>query len=420
MVLALHILLLLDEAFATPPNLARSTRLICYEDNQLRALEAYPQQATESCPGLLAGDPESSWLSQWGTPAQLSSACVCFEKTAVPSKSALSTGMSVSPTSNVLAPSSSTIAASSTMTSSSYATSTSIELTSILSLVPSSSIVSTNLATPSPAGPIKFGSTGKRGIVYDYTTSPNWSTYFLNSPYAVWGSDWNDNRISTSLFDQSFTFVPTIRVDKSTLTNGDWNTTIPTFIAAMNNAGSSTTLFGTNEPDNAGQANLTPAQAVIVHQRYMQPFYDPAHVALGTPAITNGGGTTGLNYLDTFVSICEACNFNFINIHFYLQRSDVNTTQFAQILRQYIDVDVPALQAKHANLKGLPVVLGEFWLMGASDDEGVVMLKEVLPYLDGNARVLAYQAFGGLWKGNWILQDGSGLTPAGQVYASFE
>ena len=102
---------------------------------------------------------------------------------------------------------------------------------------------------------------------------------------------------------------------------------------------------------------MTPSQAAVVYKRYMQPYFNT--VQLGTPAVTNGGGSTGLNYLEKFVGQCTGCTFNFINIHYYLQRSDVNTTQYAQALKDYIDVSVPAVQAKHPQLQGLQVFIGE-------------------------------------------------------------
>lgn len=43
-------------------------------------------------------------------------------------------------------------------------------------------------------------------------------------------------------------------------------------------------------------------------------------------------------------------------------------------------------------------------------------MDDLLPYLDNNDSVMGYQAFGGLWAGNFITSDGSGLTPAGQKY----
>ena len=60
----------------------------------------------------------------------------------------------------------------------------------------------------------------------------------------------------------------------------------------------------------------------------------------------------------------------------------------------------------------------QWWLWNASEDEGGDLMGLLLPYLDGNPRVMGYQAFGGLWKGNFINSDGTGLTPAGQKYST--
>lgn len=146
----------------------------------------------------------------------------------------------------------------------------------------------------------------------------------------------------------------------------------------------------------------------------MQPY--AGTVQLGTPAVTNGGGQTGLTYLENFVSKCTACTFNFINVHYYSQRSEVNTTQYASALKEYIATTVPAVQAKYPQLKNLPIFIGEWWLSGASLDEGSELMDDLLPYLDNTPSVLGYQAFGGLWEGSFINADGMGLTPAGQKY----
>ena len=47
-------------------------------------------------------------------------------------------------------------------------------------------------------------------------------------------------------------------------------------------------------------------------------------------------------------------------------------------------------------------------------------MDELLPYLDGNPNVLGYQAVGGLWEGQFITSDGTGLTPAGQKYKTLK
>lgn len=80
---------------------------------------------------------------------------------------------------------------------------------------------------------------------------------------------------------------------------------------------------------------------------------------LVTPSVTNGGGATGLSYLEAFVVECSGCVFDAINIHHYVQRSDVSVDQAVSALESYIDTTVSAVQQKHPQLKGLPIIVGE-------------------------------------------------------------
>ena len=112
-----------------------------------------------------------------------------------------------------------------------------------------------------------------------------------------------------------------------------------------------------NEPDNPSEANLTPSQSVTIYQTFMQPYYGT--VQLGTPAVTNGGGQAGLTYLENFISLCTGCTYNFINIHYLVDRSDMDVTSYIQAFKDYIDITVPSVQAKHDSLTGLPIAVGE-------------------------------------------------------------
>ena len=80
---------------------------------------------------------------------------------------------------------------------------------------------------------------------------------------------------------------------------------------------------------------------------------------LCTPSVTNGGGATGLNYLESFLGECDGCVFNAINIHHYVHRSDVTVDQAVSALKSYIEKNVFALQQKYDQLKGLPIIIGE-------------------------------------------------------------
>lgn len=88
----------------------------------------------------------------------------------------------------------------------------------------------------------------------------------------------------------------------------------------------------------------------------MQPYYGT--VQLGTPAVTNGGGSKGLAYLDKFLGLCTGCAYNFVNVHFFASRSSMNVGQYIQALKDYVDISVPAIQKKHAATNGLPIAIG--------------------------------------------------------------
>lgn len=276
--------------------------------------------------------------------------------------------------------------------------------------------------------------------MYDYNSKTSYGDLFKGSKYVTWGSNWQAQRaIGSVTLDSSFSFVPTLGVDSS-LKNTNWITTVTNLI----NTGGVTKLFASNEPDNAGQANLKAADAATVYKAYMQPFAGKAKLA--TPAITNGGGSAGLNYMSDFLNACNGCTFDFINVHHYLQRTDVNVDQAVSALKSYLLNDVPKFQAAHPQLKNAKIIVGEvcpppplpktpnppplktfiltppsqFWLWGASASESSTYLEAMMPWLDANPAIDSYQAFGGLWTNNFITADGTGLTPAGTAYKDFE
>ena len=104
-------------------------------------------------------------------------------------------------------------------------------------------------------------------------------------------------------------------------------------------------------------AHLTPSDAVTVYKKYLQPYYGT--VQLGTPAVTNGGGLAGLTYLDNFLTLCTGCAYNFVNVHFFVDRSKMNVAQYIEALKDYVDINVPAVIAKREQTAGLPIAIGE-------------------------------------------------------------
>ena len=81
-------------------------------------------------------------------------------------------------------------------------------------------------------------------------------------------------------------------------------------------AGGSTHLLGFNEPDLSSQSNLSPSAAAIAWNTYMQPFAG-GNVKLVSPAVTNGGGETGLQWMTEFIGNCTSCQIDAVALHWY-------------------------------------------------------------------------------------------------------
>ncbi|KAL8735829.1 MAG: hypothetical protein Q9181_002688 [Wetmoreana brouardii] len=386
--------------------------LACYEDNSLRTLERFSTDAAAFCPKFLQTPSQQVPKNLAGLPtSKLSSACTCFGKTAAPANPASTPATTPTSKPVVISTTPTTVKASTSPTSST-STPAAIPPTSTTSksaYQPSSTSSSSPVGTTgSPVRGRSYGG-GKRGLVYDYH-SKDYSKFFKDSNKIAFGSDWGVNRSPAPgvTLDEGM-FVPTIRVDGG-LKNDGWSAAVKALISS-----GTSMIFSSNEPDNAGQANLSPAQGATVFKNFVKPFEGLA--SLASPAITNGGGSSGLGWLENFVGQCGDCHFDIINVHHYVNRGDVNVDQAVSAVKSYLTKDVAAFIAKHPQqFGGAKICLGEFWLWNASDDEGADYLKKLLPWLDQNPDVACYQAFGGLWTGNFINNAGTGLSKSGQVY----
>ncbi|KAL8761602.1 MAG: hypothetical protein Q9184_002277 [Pyrenodesmia sp. 2 TL-2023] len=404
-------------------------RLTCFEDNTLRALERFSSDAAIFCPKFLTTPSEPVPRNLAGVPvSKLSSGCTCFQKTAAPVKpvsSATTTPRSasvVAPTPTSLSSVKTTPLSTSQPVVSSVPKPITLPTTSTSSKLPSITLPATSASSKPPVSTLSSSATGptspatngkaygggKRGLVYDYM-SKDYSRFFRDSRKIAFGSNWGFKRSPAPGVTFDFgAFVPTIAVDSS-LNNNGWLDAVKALVGS-----GSPMIFASNEPDNRGQANLTPAQAATVYKKYVQPF--AGQVTLASPAITNGGGATGLGFLENFVGQCGGCHFDIINVHHYVNRADVNVDQAVSAVQSFLSKDVAAFQARHPQFQNTKICLGEFWLWNASDEEGAQYLTKLLPWLESNNKVACYQAFGGLWPGNFINSAGTGLSKSGQVY----
>jgi hypothetical protein len=116
---------------------------------------------------------------------------------------------------------------------------------------------------------------------------------------------------------------------------------------------SSPYLLGFNEPDNSGQSNMTPRQALA-----LWPKLVATNKVLGSPAVASGAPNPG-GWLDKFMRGARARHLrvNFIALHWY--GGDFVTSRAVQQLKSY-------LVATHARYRR-PIWLTEFALIDFSN-----------------------------------------------------
>ncbi|KAG8944033.1 hypothetical protein FRC04_002228 [Tulasnella sp. 424] len=150
-------------------------------------------------------------------------------------------------------------------------------------------------------------------------------------------------------------------------------------------------LLGFNEPDNAGQANLSPEAAATLWKRYFEPIKAHNHtIKLITPAVTNAGAPGGLAWLDSFLSYCTGCHIDGVAIHWYGGWID-DFTAFVNGAKKY----------------NKPIYLTEFgldWDQYATVDSYTQFLPLAFSYLDNEPAVAKYAFFGAFYSGTGALR----------------
>jgi hypothetical protein len=159
-------------------------------------------------------------------------------------------------------------------------------------------------------------------------------------------------------------------------------------------------LFSFNEPDNGGQANMDIQTAVSAYQQFMQPFAGKAK--LGAPAVTNGGGQMGLQYMEYFIGNCSGCTIDFVNIHWY-----DSATNFAYFKSH--------VENAYSMGGGLPVWITEFAGSGTAEEQNA-FLEVVIPWLDAQPYVERYAYF---MAEEGVLLSGNSLSTLGSTFTDY-
>jgi hypothetical protein len=187
--------------------------------------------------------------------------------------------------------------------------------------------------------------------------------------------------------------------------------------AALAQAKSSTScgcLLGFNEPDNANQADMTPAQALA-----LWPQLESTGLALGSPAVSYGASTPG-GWLDQFMTGAQQRGYrvDFIALHWY--GSDFDTSAAVGQLQSYIE----SVYARYR----LPIWLTEFALIDftssgsqyPSEAQQAAFLTAATAMLDSLPYVRRYAWFGlpatsGM-PNSGLFGNGPAVTPVGTAF----
>jgi hypothetical protein len=160
-----------------------------------------------------------------------------------------------------------------------------------------------------------------------------------------------------------------------------------------------------NEPDLSTQSNIDPQTAATNHIKYMNPL--SGQVQIGSPAVTNGAGSSppmGTTWLSQFFEACNGeCKVDFVAFHWYNDASEFSD------LQSHVE-DVISTAAANGVSK---VWLTEFGATG-SDSDVASFLSQAVEYLDSNDSVERYAYF---MCSDGILLDGTSVSsPIGEAY----
>ncbi|KAI0676910.1 glycosyl hydrolase catalytic core-domain-containing protein [Trametes maxima] len=140
---------------------------------------------------------------------------------------------------------------------------------------------------------------------------------YLATGKVQWYYTWGSVSIRTSI-----EFVPMLWGPQQA---PDWDNNINRTIQQQH----VTHLLGFNEPDIAGQSNLTPAEAATLWKAHIEPLKGLG-VRLGSPAVS--GAPEGKQWLTDFLTACQGgCTVDFVALHWY----NINSTQFIEYLQDY-------------------------------------------------------------------------------------
>ncbi|WP_176696807.1 glycoside hydrolase family protein [Candidatus Ichthyocystis sparus] len=145
--------------------------------------------------------------------------------------------------------------------------------------------------------------------------------------------------------------------------------------------GYATTVLGFNEPNEAGQADMSPQTAAMYWKQYIDPLKDQGY-SLISPACSSA--PSGKTWMMDFFAACSGCHFDGLAVHWY----GTSSQSFINYLIDFHDTfNLPIWPTEFAcqNFSG-----GGQCTEGQSSD----FMTTVKDFMDGTSWVPHYFAFG--------------------------
>ena len=248
-----------------------------------------------------------------------------------------------------------------------------------------SSVASAASGSPSSmpsTSPSTGGNSGKKGLAYNKASLLS----AFNGDSMSWAYNWADS--AGGSIPSGIEYVPMC-----------WGLNSAPGCASA--AAGASHVLSFNEPDLGAQSNIDPATAAKNHIQYVNPI--GSHAQIGSPAITNGAGTSplmGIDWLNSFFDKCAGqCKVDFVAFHWY------DSNQHIAYFKQHVQ-DVIDAAAKHGVNK---VWMTEF---GTTDGDSPDFIQQATSFLDSTAAVERYAYF----MVDGILVNGNSLSSAGNAY----
>ncbi|KAH0345830.1 glycoside hydrolase family 128 protein, partial [Aureobasidium melanogenum] len=245
----------------------------------------------------------------------------------------------------------------------------------------------------------------KRGLAFNDVT--------LTEPFAAagcasevsWSYNWGQT-VDFSKLNSAIDFYPMLWSDAAGATS-EWATNAQDAIDH-----GSTALLAFNEPDvcYSGSACMDIDASVSAYKTYMIPFAGKA--LLGSPSVTNQGGTSGATWLQNFIGNCTGCQIDFVCMHWYSNKW-AGATYFKEQVQAIRDV-----------AGGRPILVTEFGLTvddqwdTYTDADLADFLQDVMGWMDDQDDIKGYAYF---MDAPGFLIDGTGtsMSDIGTLYNNY-